>query len=464
MYHYDDFLAEIFVPRGAQRAIITLQDLVPIGRIYITGDPCRVLISANGSDYFEIHEDAHGKTARFLKVNCSGECRVKFFVGQGYWSSRDNEYTDAMRPRSGWAGGDGINSFNLTDGNDGYDANSDNTLFIFGDSFICDVDRCTDERIQPVYMPNNTYALMRHGPQDISFIIDKDKEGKPTAVLAPAAGDAGVEEWFWLQDGVVINDKLFLTPLVMQSDTAKPEGFQFRIARIALVEAHIRKGRPDFAGATQAPTALYARRENKQYVGGIAYMPYHPKMGYADGDGYIYIYGYMSKQDEFQNCCLIVGRVKPEKFSDTDSWRFYDGTGFNAAQIEDSTPLLEHISCEMSVTPIVTGANNGKFLAVFQYNVQSSFVAYSIGETPWGPFGPVQEVYECDENRRIDASVYMYNAKSHSHLSSPDSILVSYNVNSPSMDTNYRISSIYRPRFIRLHDTTSERSFINDSQ
>lgn len=65
--------------------------------------------------------------------------------------------------------------------------------------------------------------------------------------------------------------------------------------------------------------------------------------------------------------------------------------------MENAAVILEHASCEMSVMPIAEGDMKGKFLAVFQYDVQSSYVAYSVGETPWGPFDTQCKVYYCKE-------------------------------------------------------------------
>jgi len=43
-------------------------------------------------------------------------------------------------------------------------------------------------------------------------------------------------------------------------------------------------------------------------------------------------------------------------------------------------------------------------------------------------------------------------SKAHPHLSKPDELLVSYNVNTISFDMHLRKGDIYRPRFISLRD------------
>lgn len=461
MYQWNDFLAEVRLKQGEKEKVVRLPGLLPVGRIYRSGAKADISISDDGAGFLKVGDHGRNRTARFLKVVSDGECRIRFFTGAGYWASRDIRYTETFQKNrdNGWAGGDGINSFNLTNGNDAYDARCEDTMFIFGDTLVGQVDE-NQIRLQPVEMPNNTYALMKGELEKIEFVIQRDEEGHCVTALVPEGNPVPEEEWFWLQDGVVIQNKLFLSPLVMHGDSSRPEGFQFQIADVCIVEIPILAGKPDFSQAKQRKAGLYRRDGAKQYVGGIAYMPYHPDMGYPQGDGYIYAYGYVSSTEDVNSRPeLIVGRIHPEEFVNTDKWRFYNGKEF-VSGIENSVSVLGHISCEMSVMPIVDGLNKGKFLAVFQYDGQSPYVGYAIGETPWGPFEEPCRVYECDEKHRVNETVYTYNAKAHTHLSSPASILVSYNVNTPSMEENVRSADIYYPRFIRLHDTTIQGDII----
>lgn len=456
MYHVGDLLAQLRLdPEETEKQLI-LRDLLPIGKILIQGGPCRVWISVSGKpdDFTEVTDSGCDRMASVLRIEGAAPAMARFYVGEGWWAEADRKYTTAFHRKNGWTGGDGINSFNLQDGNDAYGAETDSTMFIFGDTLVGKVDTDTDERIQPVYMPNNTYAIMGSTLEDLHFVVPEDEQGKPEAVLTPSPDVSDPGDWFWLQDGVVVGQTLYLSPLVMKMDETKPEGFQFKIGGIAMAAVPLSGGQPHFDAARQYKTKLYARKDGFQYVGGIAYMPYTVQAGWKDGDGYIYVYGYRSPLEIYRNCQLIAGRVRPEDFEKESCWRWYDGEGWNGTDITQAVPLLDHVSCEMSVMPIRAGRQKGKFLAVFQHDVQSSYVAYAVGDSPAGPFEQAKMVWLCDEDRRIDPSVYMYNAKAHSHLSEPDSILVSYNVNTPSMETNERFATIYRPRFIRLHSTS----------
>lgn len=455
MYYYDELIAEVSVSEEINSVVTPLPHLVPVGRIYKIGDSCQISISADGEIFEQLEGHGENKTAGYLKVDCQGKCRVKFFVGKGYWAQEEFRYTDAMKQTKDWAGSDGINSFNLDNGTDSYGADCESTLFVFGDTLISKVDKETNQRIPPVYMPSNTYGIMNKIPEDIHFVIQKNENGIPQPILSPV-NDKEIDGWFWLQDGVIARGNLYLTPLNMKSDISKPEGFQFKVDGVTMVKIPIIDKQPIFKEAEYYPTSLYQRIEGIQYIGGIAYLPYAPEFGYAEGDGYLYVYGYQNDVAQLQDCRVFVGRTRPDHILDTESWEYFDGKEF-VNGIENAAVILEHASCEMSVMPIIEGEMKGKFLAVFQYDVQSPYVAYSVGATPWGPFESICKVYHCKEKIYLCNSIYTYNAKAHSHLSKPESILVSYNVNTPSMKDNCRIADIYRPRFILLHDTTIKR-------
>ncbi len=258
--------------------------------------------------------------------------------------------------------------------------------------------------------------------------------------------------WFWLQDGVVIGDAIYFLPLLVVPDEKKPEGLQFAVKGVNIMEVPFQNGELDFPAHTQRPAPLYRKNGDKETIFGAAIMNNTAAAGVKHPDGHIYIYGYT-----FENGgrSLKVARTKPGRFTDVDEWRFF-ANGEWVADMDDATPVLDHISCEMSVSPIETGAHEGGFLAVFQYDVNTDHIAYSIGETPWGPFTEPRIVYECEEPKQLGRSTYAYNAKAHPHLSRPDSILVSYNVNTYDMQHHYDNVEVYHPRFVRLVDTTTD--------
>lgn len=241
--------------------------------------------------------------------------------------------------------------------------------------------------------------------------------------------------WFWLQDGIILNDRFYSLPIVGKSDLSQPEGFQFRVEGVSLVSLPIVNHYPDFDNVSQKATNLYGKYGSVTYLYGAGILDNQKK------DGYIYVYGYLSDDKHLENGKeLVVARTKD--FANTNDYEFYDGSQF-CKDIIKAKPLLNHVSCELSVFP-----HRDKYICIFTLNVQSPFVAYTLSDTPYGPFGPIRVAYVAPPN--LCPHQYDYNAKGHLHLSNEQEILVSYNVNTSNLDENLTIASTYGPRFIRL--------------
>ena len=85
---------------------------------------------------------------------------------------------------------------------------------------------------------------------------------------------------------------------------------------------------------------------------------------------------------------------------------------------------------------------------VFQVLGLSEKVGIRIGETPYGPFGDITEIYRTPE---IDQGIFPYNAKAHPALSAPGELLISYNTITPDFWNDIaKDAHIYRPRFIKM--------------
>jgi hypothetical protein len=445
---------------GGSRTL-TLAQITPLGRIDRSG-PVRVLASVDGAAFTEIGAHGGGRTALYLRLDAQGDAQVTVYPGQGYVALPEEGWSDAFKRYQGWTGADGIYAINIGDGQDCFGRGDTRTLFFFSDTLISQVDRASLQRQGTVYMPNNTCAILEgpdpHRPGALRFQYPAYNQGKPVAVIAPSpdcydfdgAGEDRSKAYFWLKDGVVLGDKLFFMTSLITEDPAGPEGFQFRSLGVCLCETDLAGGDPDIAGAKQYAVPLACQEGEFDVNYGGCILPYTPAAGFPQGDGYVYVYGHIRfRKGEPLSAC--VARVRPEAFADWRQWRFYDGKAF-VPQIVRSAPILGHISPEMSVTPLTAGANAGKFLAVFQYDTNSDYVAYAIGQSPVGPFAPPQRVYYTGGDRTA-SSVYMYNAKAHPHLSTPQRILASYNVNCTAWQHTLENGHIYRPRFITLVET-----------
>lgn len=77
-------------------------------------------------------------------------------------------------------------------------------------------------------------------------------------------------------------------------------------------------------------------------------------------------------------------------------------------------------------------------------------MAIQIGDSPVGPFGPMQKIWHTEEINE-DEDFFTYNSKAHPHLSPAGSVLISYNVNSFDFSNDIVDKPhLYRPRFILL--------------
>lgn len=252
--------------------------------------------------------------------------------------------------------------------------------------------------------------------------------------------------WFWLQDGVVVNNDLYFVPLLVGPDLSQPEGLQFRVKDVSMIRVPIKEGELDFSSASQKPTPLADTSTNSTWLFGAAFTPNTKQSGAMNPDGYIYIYGYETVGMER---LLKVARVKEDTLGDFDTWEYYSN-GKWVAEMTGASTLIDHVSCEMSVTQITSGKNKGKYLALYTYDVNTTLIAYSIGSTPWGPFSEPRIAFESKEKQRLGGKSYTYNAKAHPHMSTEEELLITYNMNTYSMDQNTKNADVYHPRFVGL--------------
>lgn len=235
----------------------------------------------------------------------------------------------------------------------------------------------------------------------------------------------------WIQDGVVIGNHLYLFPILV-----KDEGEAFKVTRVGMIKSPIFNDQIDYQNAEYLATPL----QSKSVDGGTIFYG-AGVMNNSDKDGYIYIYGYKDLNGRY----LVVARVTAEQIEDFNEWQYYDGEGWSS-QINDSYPLLNGVSPELSVTPIESGMFAGKYMLVAMENTTSGRVSYSISDTPYGPFSDFNLLYETFEDTYLKGA-FSYNAKMHAHLSEPGSYLISYNVNTTVLSALVD-ARIYHPRFI----------------
>jgi len=237
----------------------------------------------------------------------------------------------------------------------------------------------------------------------------------------------------WLQDGVVINDHLYLFPILV-----KDEGDLFKVHNVGLIKTPILNERLNLDQTTYLNTPLQVKTED----GGTIFFG-AGLMNHVEIDGYIYIYGYKDLNGRH----LVVGRFKPEDIENMNAWTYFNGTSF-IHDINQVVGLKNQVSAELSVTYIEEGIFAGKYMLVVMENTTSGKISYSLSDTPYGPFGDYQLVYQTIENTYLRGG-FTYNAKLHPALSKPGEFLISYNVNT-TLAGALSDANIYYPRFIKM--------------
>lgn len=378
-----------------------------------------------------------------------GLSQVRFYAGAGIAAEPDEAWTNLFHRSSGWTGADGIYAIPFNGSERQAAAADTKTLFVFGDTFIGEVDLATDRRLHSV-MINNSLAVLKGAepkPEAITFHWRISPEEGPLSSIVPATprGLANPGAYYWLQDGASVGGKFYCFPLVIVPDLGGPEGFQFAVEGVTRVSAPWGPEGPAWQEQTQVDTPLYYIAANgcTTYFG-AALMPNTEEAGVPAPDGYIYIYGIQSGKPPKP----VSARVPAEFFEDFERWTYWDGKGWSAAK-ENAVPFGEEISCEYSVSMMTGGPLDGQYIAIYQEPVSGRMLSMYVGDSPVGPFGPPVRLFACESVHR-DSIVYNYNAKAHPHLSQPGELLTSYNVNTTSWDAHALHAGIYRPRFIRL--------------
>lgn len=381
-----------------------------------------------------------------------GLSAVRFYAGSGLAVEPAEEWTAMFRRRSGWTGSDGIYSIPI-DGNEAQGSGSGiggKTVFVFGDTFIGEVDPATNCRLK-VTMINNSLALLQGGephPHHIEFIWNDSDPNQPDSAIVPSTPDALEVEgsYYWLQDGTCVNGMFYCFPMIIGPYPEGKEGFQFKVHGVTVVAAPMTGEGPDLARQMQKDTPLfgYTNRSQLAYYG-AAILPNTTEANVPNPDGYVYVYGLIG-DDQLKRS--VVARAAPGQLADLERWAFWNGHAWTEDQAE-AAPISGETSSEYSVSPMVGGFLDGKYLLVYLQFTGMPAIAVHIGDTPTGPFHDGIVLYSCPEQEEGD-NLILYNAKAHPHLSKPGELLISYNVNSTVMDDHVRNADIYYPRFVVL--------------
>ncbi len=353
------------------------------------------------------------------------------------------EWSNLFKRTSGWFGGDGIFAFAMNAKDNTPASDSSNNMIVFSDTMLGDI---VNGKLQSgSKMVHNTVAMLHGDKPDsagIKFYWATKADGKPETIFIPRTPSATAGDYYWLGDGFVnpeTNNTYVFAYRMHNMDTS--DDWSFRLMNTDIM-AMPTGSEPPFKDQRQIETPFNFHKFDSTDDGsfGAGIFVNTERADALHPDGFVYVYGVKGREKK-----LIVARVTPKDFEDFTQWRFWDGKEWSN-DFQKVAAITDGVSNELSVSTL----KDGRYLLVFQVNGMSNTVAMRLGASPVGPFGPVINIFECQETKENKRYI-TYNAKAHPSLSKPGELLVSYNVNANDFKNELpKNPQLYRPRFVRI--------------
>ena len=297
----------------------------------------------------------------------------------------------------GWSGADGIFSF----------VYKDNILMYFSDTFIGKSNEL-DKRIS-FELINNSLAISSVDLDKIKFIYN---ENPVSSVFVTKNG------YYWLQDGIIENDYLYIFALRMENDIFS--SIPFKINAVDLIKLSL----PFDDSINYCISKTNLLMEN--IVLGTAII--------KEKD-YYYIYGYIN---DFTDKKLILSRCKSLKSLQLEYLK-QDGS-FNSS-LDNLMILKDNFAAEFKIVKI----KNKYYIAYTKGSIGKDIYLLVIDDL-FTPYDKELHIYTCKE---YGGNIITYNAKIQLAMSSQDKLVISYNVNTL-VNEEHENLDIYRPRFIQI--------------
>ncbi|NML21719.1 DUF4185 domain-containing protein [Pseudoflavitalea sp. G-6-1-2] len=353
------------------------------------------------------------------------------------------EWSNLFKRTSGWFGGDGI--FAVTRNgreNPGSSAGSE-TVIWFSDTMLGEIEK---DSLKPGYeMIHNSVAVLKGSePKDdrINFQWKKE-DGKNLSLFKPTTPATAAGDYYWLGDGFVNqskNNDLYIFGYRIK-DIAGGGAFGFKEVGNTLVVIPAASKAP-FADQRQLDIPFFLGKDvDSAGSFGAGIYVNTKEAGATDPDGFVYIYGVRGKTK-----ALMIARVQPASIEDFSQWNFWDGKDWTS-DVSRIATVTDKLSNELGMMRL----RDGRYALVFQEEGLGKYVALRLADSPVGPFGKVIRLFDCSASVAEDKDFFPYNAKVHPVLSTPDELLISYNVNSFDFFTDVKkYPQLYRPRFVRV--------------
>ena len=350
------------------------------------------------------------------------------------------EWTNLFYRNKGWFGADGVFSMTLS-GRETIGAGAkDSVLMYFSDTMTGTV--VGDSAVRDFKMINNSFAWitgLKPSSESVRLFYKEGPSGEPLNFFEPRTPLSQPREYYWFGDGFVNHeDNNSVNIFGYRTFDRSSASWDFEIRGVTLIS--IPRG-GDFSRQEQIDLPLFIDKEGlgKGTFGAGIYVN-TKEAGAPKPDGFVYVYGVIDPNKQ-----LVVARVKPRDIKNISAWRFWNGSEWDR-EILNVKPITDRVSNELSLTPL----KDGRYLLVFQSDGIGTHTAIRIGNSPIGPFGPLQKIWKAPE-LPDPPGIIPYNAKAHPVLSYGKRLLISYNtISADYFNDILRYPHMYRPRFFWL--------------
>jgi len=377
-----------------------------------------------------------------------------------------------------WRAGDGLRSIPL-DGVNYIGCGNENThtAFLFSDSYVTSFkDLSQSLKLNWLQMPNHVFAEFQGIEPDKSKMNYIFGKGGDKSLVRQALTDEGgisnvIPEAFWVQDGIVIDNYLYI---LFDHENPDLVTINTSMAKIPILPGY----KVDWANAQWLGyTGVWT--PNRTCMG-VSIFDNSTLSGVPAGraDDYLYIYGNSQISGGRRVVCARVKKTTAD-FEDPEKWEFYTSSGWRAGRsqlnnvIALTNPANYSISSQHCVTYINSGIYEGKYMMTCTNGGISAYVSYMLADNPWGPFTNATTCYYVPEVEQYQNELYQtdnprawyvtYNVITHPQLSKPGELLISYDCyvwdstkwssNAQYFDPNWHgteTNEYYRERFFRL--------------
>ncbi len=325
----------------------------------------------------------------------------------------DTTFCDRLMPDHGGGvtGGDGAISIDLKDGR---------SVFIWGDSFMGDVDN--DIRLDTSkFITGNTFTIIDNDG-NIKTLYGGDK-ANPSAYI-PAKQEGEEVTWYWPGNGFVENGILHLFMSKFRKVGNGTFDFEYLCCDYFRLDAKTMQ--------IIDMTRFAAAEENGVHYG-------HAILPIKDE---VYVYGTKTDSAGYASVHVAKASLREDRLC---SYLYWDGTGWreDAKSSQKLKGITKSISEQFNVFELC-----GKIVLISQDRSGNIKDIYSfVSDTPVGPFTNEKLLYTvCEPNFDTD-SMMTYNAMVHPQYRKRGKILLCYNVNTYDMEKVFKKASLYKPRF-----------------